>query len=85
MIQGAKYPIQKNLHKVPCQTAIAEPLKPPIVTAEEKVKDAAEEIAEAMRSLVGDKYSIVYIRDKLNRDFGRNYTKDDIVKMRSEL
>jgi len=67
------------------QHPVADETKPPIVIAEEKAEDVTEAITETLRTLVGDRYSVVYIRDNLNREFGRNYTKDDIVKMRSEL
>jgi hypothetical protein len=48
-------------------------------------ESTTEEIKEALRTLVGDRYSVVYMMSKINREFGTNFTRDDIVKMRSEL
>jgi hypothetical protein len=67
------------------QEHVAKTLDAEVVSMSDDNENVTEAVTEALRILVGDRYSIVYIRDKLNREFGRNYTKDDIVKMRSEL
>ena len=67
------------------QSPAAEGNEPPIGIAEEKAESTSETIKEAMRSMVKRNRSVVYMMDTINDNYGTNYTKDDIVQMRSGL
>ena len=95
VIQGAKYPIQSNIKAKREDTTawLAEASQKlmergstkPVVIPHKNCEAFTRTIPEALKEMVGKKYSVVAMMTMLNTEFGTNFTKDDITKMRSEL
>jgi DNA-binding CsgD family transcriptional regulator len=73
-------PSQVESCKEPAESAALPPTEPlPEITGIQKAINAA------IRGMVERNCSVVMIMGELNRNFGRNYTKDDITGMIAEL
>jgi hypothetical protein len=82
---GKIYCSAQCVPRAPRQITVAASSETPLVFAAGATYSTTDAAKDMLRGLSKKKYSVVYLMDKLNRKFGTNYTKDDIVQMRSEL
>ena len=73
-----------HIEKASQKLATDDSAKPIVIPSKEDEKPSRT-ITEALREMVVRGCSVVFMMTALNQEFGTQFTKDDIVKMRSEL